>query len=168
MNSENEKLLDLTYSNFFDLMLTSSAPVSLLDGFASEDVMGYGTTLDEKIHNLKGLKDLAILQREQSVGMNISYKPTPVFRKILNNGNSAIIVEEFKITMQVEKEKMELDVRMSSIWEFAEGKWKVVHWHASKPEYDSGGSDTWHKEELTQKQAELERQVQEKTEELQN
>lgn len=166
MNSSKENLLDLTYSKFFDLMLTSSDPVNLLDGFALEDVMGYGTTLDEKILNLQGLKDLAIMQREQSVGMNISYKPTPVYRKILNKGSSAIIVEEFKITMQVENEKMELDVRMSSIWEFAEGNWKVVHWHASKPEYDSGGNDTWHKEEWAHKQAELEKQVQEKTEEL--
>jgi len=109
MTDKTTTLLEKAYSTFIDLMLSSNDTVDRLDRFVSEDVMGYGTTLDEKI---------------------------------------------------------ELDVRLSTIMKFVEGNWKVVHWHGSKPEYDSGGSDTWHKEEWKQKNEKLQRLVDEKTTDL--
>ena len=41
-----------------------------------------------------------------------------------------------------------------------------MHWHGSKPEYDSGGTDTWHTGEWQKKNEELQKQVEEKAAEL--
>ena len=65
MSSSKENLLIKTYSEFLDLMFYPNDPIELIDNYATRDVMGFGTTLDEKIMDLKGLKDLAILQRDQ-------------------------------------------------------------------------------------------------------
>ncbi len=158
--------LDKAYTSFVDLILTSNNSLDQLDRFVADDVMGYGTTLDEKIHNLKGLKDLAILQREQSGDMKFNYERIPVFRKVMDQSSTAIIVDEIKITMQTKDEKIELEIRLSSIMEFVEGNWKVLHWHGSKPEYDSGGADPWHREEWKAKNEELQLLVDKKTIEL--
>jgi signal transduction histidine kinase len=163
MTEKKSILLDQTYTSFIDLMLSSDGQVDHLGRFATDDVMGYGTTKDEIIHNLKGLKDLAMLQRKQSADIKFHYELMPVFRKIMNQDSTAIIVDEIQITMHVKEEKIELQMRLSTILDFIEGNWKVVHWHGSKPEYDSGGSDTWHKEEWKQKNEELQKMVDEKT-----
>jgi len=165
MTDRKNKLLDKAYTTFIDVML-GDFPLGLLEKVAADDVMGYGTTVDEKIHDLKGLKDLANLQREQSADMNFHYNLTPVFRKTMNQENTAIIVDEIQITMQVNEEKIELQIRLSTVMDFIDGNWKVVHWHGSKPEYDSGGSDTWHKEEWQQKNEALQKLVDVKTSDL--
>ena len=106
-------LLSKIYTSFMDLMFYSNDPVDLLDNYVAEDVMGYGTTLDEKIFDLEGLKDLAILQRNQSPELKFNYDLIPVYRKMMNGGSTAIIVDEIKISMQIEGKEVFLNVRMS-------------------------------------------------------
>ena len=79
--------------------------------------MGYGTTIDEKIFDLEGLKDLAILQRNQSPDLKFNYDLIPVYRKLMNRDSIAIIVDEINISMQIKGNEVILNVRMSMVWE---------------------------------------------------
>ncbi len=166
MTDKIPTLLNKVYTSFLDLMFYSNDPLDLLDNYVVEDVMGYGTTLDEKVFDLKGLKDLAVLQRDQSPDLKFKYEIVPVYRKLMREGNIALIVDEIKISIQIENEDVILNLRMSMVWEFMDEQWKLVHWHGSKPDYDSGGTDTWHTEEWQKKNEELQKQVEEKTHEL--
>lgn len=167
MNIDLEESLNKAYLNFVDLAM-SNGDTNHLDDFSTEDIMGFGTTLDEVIHDRDELKQLARQQRQQSSGSELNYTLTPVFRKMLSGGNSALIVDEIRVSMTMEGNPVVLNLRFSLIMEKIDGRWKAVHWHGSKPEYNSGGSDTWHKEEWKRKNEELEQMVALKTADLEN
>jgi len=154
------------YATFLDLVFYPNQPVDLLDDFVYDEVMGYGTTLDEKLFGVDALKELAILQRSQADAIKFKHKVSPVYSKINENGSNIIVVDEIKMIMLVDGNEVSFDVRMTTIWELFGKSWKLVHWHGSKPEYDSGGTDTWHIDEWKQKNAELQKQVEEKTADL--
>lgn len=166
MANKIPKILENNYQTFLDLMFHPNNPVDMIDQYVSEEVMGYGTTLDEKIFGIKGLKDLAVLQRSQAPDLQFRFTRSKVYRYILDEGFMAVLVDEIKITMTIEGEDMDLNLRMSTVWELINGNWKLIHWHGSKPEYDSGGTDTWHAEEWKQKNEALQKLVDEKTADL--
>lgn len=60
----------------------------------------------------------------------------------------------------------ELLVRISTVFEYREEAWKVIHWHASTPVATEG--DTWHIDEWKRKNDELQKLVNEKTAALKN
>ncbi|MDZ7743403.1 MAG: nuclear transport factor 2 family protein [Bacteroidota bacterium] len=150
MTTEKEQSLNSAYETFVRLVISDGA-IDQLDDVATHNTMGYGTTIDEVIHDLTGLKNLARLQREQTSDENFHYNSTPVFRKVMNHDKSAVFVDEVELIFVFDGNPMSFQIRLSVIMELVDGKWKAVHFHASKPEYDSGGSDPWHKEEWKQK-----------------
>jgi len=166
MTNKIPKILENTYQTFLDLVFYPNNPIDMIDQYVSEEVMGYGTTLDEKIFDIKGLKDLAVLQRSQVSELQFRFTPSKVYRYILEDGRMAVLVDEIKITMTIEGENIDLNLRMSTVWELINENWKLIHWHGSKPEYDSGGTDTWHAEEWKQKNEALQKLVDEKTADL--
>ena len=109
--------LDKIYTSFLDLMFHPNNPVDLLDQCVAADVMGYGTTMDEKIFGLKSLKDLAILQREQSPELKFKYEVTPVYRKMMDENRIAILVDEIEISLQIDGNDVVFNLRMSMVWE---------------------------------------------------
>ena len=163
-NSEIDSLNN-AYQTFVRLVI-SEGPVDQLGEVATADVMGYGTTIDEIIHDLTGLKNVARLQREQTPDENFHYNASPVFRKVINQGRSAIFVDEIQLNFVFDGQPMSFQIRLSTIMELLDGTWKAVHFHASKPEYDSGGNDPWHKEEWQKKNEELQMLVDQKTADL--
>lgn len=168
MANMTPKILENIFEKFLDLVFYPNNPIDKLDQYVSEEVMGYGTTLDEKIFGIKGLKDLAILQRSQATELHFRYTPSKVYRKLMDNGHMAVLVDEIKAIMTVEGEDVGLNLRISSIWELLDGNWKLIHWHGSKPEYDSDGTDTWHAEEWKKKNEVLQKLVDKKTTDLEN
>ena len=167
MISKMPATLNKVYSSFLDLMFFPKDPIDQLDKYVARDVMGYGTALDEKIFGLQDLKKLAALQRSQADVLKLKFKTNIVFQKSIDEGASTIIADEIAITISVEGNENVLNLRMSTIWECTEAGWMLVHWHGSKPEYDSGGEDTWHSGEWQKKNEELQKQVRKKTIELQ-
>ena len=167
MKNNLKELLETAFENYKRLTLKEGA-INQLDQCTATDVMGYGTTIDEIIHDLTGMKELARLQRQQTEGPNFNYTSTPVFRKIMEHGKSAICVDEIQLDFLFDEQPLSFGIRLSVIMEMINGQWKAVHFHASKPEYDSGGNDPWHREEWNQKMQELQQKVEEKTAELLN
>lgn len=166
MDTTKEGLLNKTYNDFLDIFINDDLPISYLDIIAAEDIMGFGTTLDEKVFTLSGLKVFAQRQRDQSVGIQVDWKISPLVHRIAEDGNSAVFNDDVSISITVNNEIIEMPMRLSVVLEYIEDKWLVVHWHASKPENVESEKDTFGIEDWKQKNAELEIRVKERTAEL--
>jgi len=163
---DRELALDGTYEELLEVGFGRGA---LEDSpkFIDKDVMGYGTALDEKIMSYDDFEGLIKAQRKQANKFNeFIYQSNPVLKRLFNKGNSALIVDEIDLTTVIDGEKNKMTVRMSTVLEYQNDSWVIVHWHGSLAEHISGGEDPWHVEEWKQKAEELERMVEEKTADL--
>ncbi len=163
MDSKKEKLLKKAYDDYLDLMLYDF-PVEKIDEIVDLDVKGYGTTVDEKFLEINRFRKVVIDQREQGAGIEMHFLHTPIHKRISPNEDTAIYMDECEISMMVDGTKNVIPVRLSSIFEFCENAWKLVHLHGSKAVETE--NDTWHQDEWKKKNEELRRLVDEKTAEL--
>ncbi|RYY00979.1 MAG: GHKL domain-containing protein [Gammaproteobacteria bacterium] len=168
MNAVKEKLLTETYQSFLETGLNSPESLDILNELVDPDIMGYGTTVYEKIFSVADLKELITRQREQSQGIDIHWTQTPVLRRILKDENAAVFVDDIILELTVNNEKIKMSLRYSSIMEYQENKWVVIQFHGSKPEKVTTEEDTWGMEEWKKRNAELEKLVNERTAELEN
>ncbi|MCK5087634.1 MAG: nuclear transport factor 2 family protein, partial [Melioribacteraceae bacterium] len=165
MKLEKEKLLNTTYDKFLQTSLLDF-PLEQIDELIDQNVMGFGTAVNEKIHSISDYRKMIERQREQAKGIMIHIVNNPALRKMLADGNLATYVDEVNIVMTVNDESHELFLRISTLLEYQKEKWIVLHFHRSKPEYVEGEKDTWHINELNKKNEELEKKVEEKTADL--
>lgn len=165
MKTKKEILLHETYKKFIETSMFD-LPLDGIEEFVDPNVMGYGTTLNEKILTISDYRKLIKRQREQGKNIEMKYDSTPVLRKIHVDGSSAVFVDEAVVKILINDESMEMFLRISSVLEYREDKWIVVHFHSSKPEYEEGEKDTWHINEWKQKNAELEQLVKAQTYDL--
>jgi signal transduction histidine kinase len=163
MTSSKKELLDKAYDTLQQLVWYDY-PVDKTRDVVVEDVMGYGTNIDEKILDFNGFRKLVVDQREQSMGADINFESTPVLRRITKDENVAVFVDEYKITMIVNGDKNEIPLRVSWLLEFRDNRWLLIHWHASRAVDIEG--DTWQKDLYKKKNEELQKKVDEKTAEL--
>lgn len=159
------QLLNDTYHRFMEIGLAQKPPTNLSE-FAVEDVMGFGTTIDEKLFSIEELRGLLYRQIEQSQGMRVNYKITPVLRRVFADGNAAIYSDEIMLTLTINNQIIELHLRFSVVFEFIKDRWMVIHWHGSKPENVQTDKDTFGIEEWKERNAALEKIVAERTSEL--
>ncbi|MDX1702361.1 MAG: nuclear transport factor 2 family protein, partial [Melioribacteraceae bacterium] len=166
MDKSKEILLEETYNKFINMALSNSS-LAGWDDIIDPKVMAYGTALDEKYFTIKETRELIERQQEQQKTFDhFDFKMKPVFNSLLNNGNSAIIISEIDLTIGVNGEKNILPLRLSTVLEYKNDNWKVIHWHGSIAEHVAGDDDTWHIDEWKKKSEELERLVEEKTNDL--
>ncbi len=165
MNAEKKQLLEQTYTIFKQLCFYDH-PIDSSGEFLNEAIMGYGTHIDEKIFGISSFNDLLKLQRDQSLGLEMSVKETPVFEKMMVDGDTAVLVEEILISIKAEGNEMSINCRLTTVMEFADEKWSVVHFHGSLATGNEGDQDTWSVNELKERNKALERKVAERTEEL--
>ncbi len=165
MKSEKEQLLYETYDIFKQLCFYD-CPIDKSKEYLFEKVMGYGTHIDEKIFNIPDFNELLELQRDQSVGLEMKVNERPVFEKMMANGDTVVFVDEILISMKTEEGEMSINCRLSTVMEFIDHKWYVVHFHGSLATGNEGDKDTWSVNELKEKNKALERKVAERTEEL--
>ncbi len=163
MNTKKTQMLNKAYDEYIKLMLYEF-PVERISEIVVNDVTGYGTTVDEKILDLNRLKKIVIDQREQGVDLDMQFSLMPVKRRISPDKDTAIYMDEFEISMIVNETKNVLPVRLTSVFEFRENGWKLVHLHGSKAVETE--EDTWHLSEWKQKNEQLQKLVAEKTAEL--
>ena len=165
MNTEKEELLDKTYTIFKQLCFFDF-PIDKSIDYINEDIMGYGTHVDERIFDIQSFRDLLQLQRNQSAGLELKIKQSPVHKRSLLNGDAVIFVEEILISMIVEGNPNMINCRLTTILEHNNQKWSVIHFHGSLATGNEGDEDTWSANELKEKNKELERKVAERTEDL--
>ena len=165
MTNQKAKQLEEQYNNFVQL-IKNNYPLEKISLVIVPDIMGYGANLDEKIFNLDELHEGWMMQKEQSVGLDIQFEITPVYRRISNGENVAIYVDEVSIKMTVEGIRHENELRLSIIFEFIEERWICIHFHGSYGLVVTG--DSWAIELMKEKNEELQRMVDERTIQLQN
>jgi len=165
MTTEKETQLTEAYKRYFNTCLNSITSENLEEIFVP-DFMGFGTAVGEKLESFSALRTLMEYQIEQSKGVNVSFLRTPVFKHVSASDDVVVIVDEVTTTITVNNESMQFILRLSSVLEFTDGKWLVVHWHASKPEQVQSEVDTWGVEEWKQKTDALEKLVSERTADL--
>jgi len=163
MDTKKEKLLKKTYDEYINLMLYDF-PIEKISEIVANDVTGYGTTVDEKVLEIKKIKKIVTDQREQGVGVEMQFKRIPVHRRMSPDEDIVIYMDEFEITMVIDENRNVIPLRLSSIFEFNNNSWKLVHLHGSKAVETE--EDTWHLNEWKQKSEQLQKLVDKKTAEL--
>ncbi len=164
MESNKEKLLQKAYNDYIDIILYNF-PIDRIEEIVDENLKGFGSTTDEKFVNINRFRQMIRDQREQGTGINIQCEQTRIHKRISPKTDIAIFTDEFRLSMQIDNHEHVIPLRVSSVFEYENKVWKLVHIHGSQG-VETEENDTWHKEEWKQKQAELEKQVQEKTTEL--
>jgi signal transduction histidine kinase len=166
MNLENEKTVKETYARLLRVGFGEGA-IEEMPQFIAEDVMGYGTALDEKIMSIEEFIKLINNQRKQSKDFDdFQYTSNPVIIRLAENGQSAVIVDEIELVTVIDGKSNLLPLRMSTVMELKNGAWKITHWHGSLAEHVSDGEDPWHITQWKQKTEKLARLVDEKTADL--
>jgi signal transduction histidine kinase len=165
MTTEKKQLLDKTFQTFVEVGL-SGENVGILDDMVAKDIVGFGTTIDEKIFGVKEMSDLLLRQKKQSLGMDMKWKINTLDVHISSDENTAIFTNEVMLYITVEGNSIEMHLRFSVVLEYAQDKWLVVHWHGSKPEHVESEKDTWGIETWKEKAEALEKEVAERTSDL--
>ena len=93
MNSEKEKLLYSTYEKFLGQGLGRTNP-DKIDDIVSQEIMGFGSTVDEKIFGIEGLLKLIKIQREQTAGLDMIWEIEPVNRYVNSDENLAVFADD--------------------------------------------------------------------------
>ncbi len=166
MNASKEKLLNDTYKTFMDIAFNVIESDEIIDETIDKDVFGFGTTIDEKIFSLADARKLLLAQKEQSKDLQMDFKAIPLKRWLTATENAAVFTGEIIMSVTMENETVEIYMRFSTVLEYRQDKWIVIHFHGSKPENVESEKDTFGIEDWKQKNAELERMVAEKTSEL--
>jgi len=165
MNKNKRKSLEKTYQQFINAGLTSNN-LEILDEVADHNVMGFGTTFDEKIFSLADLRELMRIQKEQRENLSLTWDIKPLHRHIADDENTAVFADDLFLNFTTGCETVEMYLRISVVLEYKNGKWKVIHWHGSKPENIKSEEDTYGIETWKEKAEALEKLVAERTADL--
>ena len=164
MNPEKEQLLYETVKKVLASALDENFPLDELGDFIDSEIMGFGSTREERIWGLAEYRNLLEIQRDQGKGLNLKFEFTPLHQRIFAKEQAAFFTHEVIITSSPQGTENILRLRLSTVFEYRELCWKMVHWHGSEG-VDSDG-DTWHVQELVRKNKALSQLVEEKTAEL--
>ena len=165
MNISKKKLLHKTYQSFMEQVLIASKPKNLKE-IVVENVMGFGTSIDEKVLGYESFLKMLQAQKKQSEGLKISWKTEPLSRYISAAEDLASFADDLYLNFDVNGEMIEMYLRFSIIFEYTNDKWIIIHWHASKPENVQNEVDTFGIENWKNKVEALEKIVGERTADL--
>ncbi|RZK10322.1 MAG: hypothetical protein EOO46_11090, partial [Flavobacterium sp.] len=165
MTKEKELLMNQTFRQFMDAGL-GLGNADVLDDIVNDKAMGFGTTIDEKIFNLDELKALIARQKEQSKEIDLIWEINPLSHYTSTDENTAFFADELLFHATIGGETIEMYLRFSVVLSYVNNKWKVIHWHGSKPENVQSEEDTFGIETWKQKAEALERLVDERTADL--
>ena len=158
LNEANTLLNDLGFGGVNDL--------DLLESLLARNIMAIGTAKDEIYFTIEDVRNMVKRQKEQTEGMNLRYRKNQLYRNYVPGSNDAIIVDSLTLMLDVNNEVFEITLRFTTVYKYLDAAWKVMHFHASKPENVESESDTFGLEEWRMKAEELEKLVAERTNEL--
>lgn len=165
MSSEKLQALENAYERLMAISL-SQVPLEGIEDLVDPNVMGYGTTVDEQVFDLKGYMELIRNQEKQAADANLEFQfdREKVHRRISPEEDTALFVELIKATINSDQISSEFEARFSALLEYKNSEWRLVHWHGSIP--SDTENDTWHINEWKAEKKKLEKLVEERTHEL--
>ena len=158
LNETNTRLNDLGFGELNDL--------DFLDNILAREIMAIGTAMDEVYFTIEEVKGMVRRQKEQSMGMNMRYRKKELYRYYIPGSDDAIIVDTITILLDINNETLEISFRFTTVYKYLDAAWKVLHFHASKPDNVESESDSFGIDEWKKKTEELEKLVVERTREL--
>ncbi|NGP75083.1 SnoaL-like domain-containing protein [Balneolaceae bacterium YR4-1] len=161
-----EEHLNATYDILVNVALKNH-PIEGIAGHIDDRFMAYGTAADERIFGLDGFTWMIERQWEEMNASKTEIRQLPVFRQVFNGGNSALIVEEIEMLMEEEPEIPPILLRLSTLLEYNGKRWIILHFHSSMADANTLEGSAWPIEELKRRNIELEKQVAEKTADIQ-
>ncbi|MBN3519581.1 nuclear transport factor 2 family protein [Algoriphagus lutimaris] len=147
-------------------IFTSEYPLEKIPEFIAEEVSGFGTTQDERAHNFQEFMKILVLQYQQSqeMGIEVSFVEKPFHQWQNLSKDLALLVQEFDLSIKSKVGVNTIDFRLSSLFEWKQDSWKLIHWHGSTPV--NVEKDAWHVTEWQKKNDELKQKVEEQTQNL--
>jgi len=167
MTKKSETPIDSDLEKAYDIFVKVSfmeMDLKHLDEAVASDIHGFGTTIDERIHNIDEYRELVKKQIKESENAEFQYERQNLKKQILAGGEAALMVEEAEIKLNFDEGVVQFPLRLSTLLEKIDGKWKVVHAHGSTPVMSE--NDTWHINDWKTKNQQLETKVAQKTAEL--
>jgi signal transduction histidine kinase len=157
-----QKLKD-TVEGYLHCIFNDESQARLHEIFAN-DFSGFGTNRDEEYYSLndliRGLKRI----RRQEKGLDVSIKHDIVFEKFFSNEMAYLMVDQCEISISNQGDQQKLTMRGTSIFEYLNDTWKVIHFHGSFPA--NAENDLWLLHSLQKEREHLEKVVEERTKEL--
>jgi signal transduction histidine kinase len=137
--------------------------IELRFSLCTDDVTFIGTGLHERANNKDEYKKIGLIGVEQS--------PNPFRQKFLwvqitVFGNVSWVESEIEWIQNINKTLHKELVRTTTILKFEHDQWKIIHVHGSSPDYRFIDGDYMSNESTVSKNKELERQVFERTQQL--
>ena len=165
MTKEKEDLLEKCHTDFLEICF-GDFPMDRIHEKVSEKITGYGTNVNEKIQSFDDFINLLSMQRAESEGVDMNFEFDGISKTLMSEGNAAAFVDEMKLTMVIEGGHFQLNVRLSSIFEYSGNQWWAVHFHGSIAQGVEGAEDTWAVNEWKEKNEKLEQAIAKKTADL--
>ena len=145
-------------------VLFGQRPVEDLGEIVRDSFLGYGTAAHEFFRNRAEVAEMVRIQVDQLANQAYDYTRKPIAERLLANGTVCLIVEEFEMYMHAMEHRLAL--RLSTLLELMDGKWRVTHFHGSTPDSDIAEEEAFPMEGLKRKNEELEAKIKERTREL--
>jgi signal transduction histidine kinase len=158
LNEIDTQLNDLGFGNLDDL--------DLIDNILAKEIMAIGTAQDEIYFNIPEVKGMIRRQKEQSAGMNLHYRKKEIYRYYPLGSDYAVVVDMMTVFLTINNDQIEISFRFSKVYELIDERWKLVHFHTSKPENVESETDTFGIDEWKKKAEELEQLIAQRTREL--
>jgi signal transduction histidine kinase len=150
-----DAMLDKDYSGLSDLI--------------HPDASVFGTALHEIEYGFLNVKDYYIKSLDQ---LPDEMFINPIWKRFTDLGNLALVEQEYEVEFIIDGKKVVLpSMRQSTLWKNendapdGDGRWLLLHDHTSLPD-QSGDDETLPINHLIQRNLELEKQVAERTTEL--
>ncbi|WP_178987930.1 ATP-binding protein [Winogradskyella schleiferi] len=166
MNAIKRQDLEDTYQTLMEVCSNVNPNVEDLDPILLQSIVAFGTTADERIFSKSDFYAFIKRQEVQSQGLDMQWQTSPIVHRVSKDENSAVFIDDLIVTLSINDQPHKLELRCSVVFEYQEGKWFVVHMHASKPEEAESETDTFGIEQWKQKTKELEQIVAERTADL--
>ncbi|MEZ4793054.1 MAG: ATP-binding protein [Gelidibacter sp.] len=166
MKTTKRQGLDETYQKFLAVCTNENPHIKSLDPLLLDTIVGLGTTADERMFSKSDFYTMIERQAEQSRGLNMKWHSSPISHRVSKDGNSAVFIDDLTVTMTINGQPKKMALRCTTVFEFDQDKWLVVHCHVSKPEEAESETDTYGIEQWKQKTIELEKIVAERTADL--
>ena len=164
MNKEKEIRLQKTYRQWIDSFM-EDIPLRNFKELLSDQIMGFGTTTEEKVFGADEVLRLLKIGREQGKSLaDKKYEEKLVQRQNFVGADIAILIEEIDVSYKIRGNEVKLPLRISTVLVYQNEGWKITHWHGSMGV--KSDNDTWHQDEWKRENKRLQEKVEERTAEL--
>ncbi|PTX44366.1 SnoaL-like protein [Christiangramia gaetbulicola] len=167
MMDTKKDLLHQTHQRIFEIIFSGKLSEKEAVKFIDEEISGFGTTWDEKILSKKDYLWILENTRNQLENYRLEWNSEPFSYRMLANDTVAVLCDDVKFfSPTANREKIEMYMRYTGVYEYSGEKWLLVHFHGSKPEFVDSEVDTFGIEHLKKKNEELKEEVKKRTSQL--